>query len=86
MVIGGWDHEEHQVFETEMGDLGLGPWGITEEDLICLVKGCQKPLILRKIKDHFVLIGSCFVNRPGSSDLEERLGNGNLEWERIEIL
>ncbi|PMD21174.1 hypothetical protein NA56DRAFT_556793, partial [Hyaloscypha hepaticicola] len=48
-------------FISKSGYMGMGPKGLTVGDLICLVLGCEVPLLLRKNGDHYLLVGECFV-------------------------
>jgi hypothetical protein len=41
--------------------MGMGPKALAEGDLICVVLGCEVPLLLRKNGDHYLLVGECFV-------------------------
>jgi hypothetical protein len=49
--------------------LGLGPEGVQDEDLVCIIFGCSVPVILRKIvsnemtgEHHYELVGDCYVH------------------------
>ncbi|KAI1742029.1 heterokaryon incompatibility protein-domain-containing protein [Xylaria scruposa] len=53
-------------FRTEKGFIGLAPTGTKTGDLVCVLLGCRRPLILRGLGTgprHFQLVGGCFV--PG---------------------
>jgi hypothetical protein len=41
--------------------MGMGPLNIKNGDLICVLLGCDLPLILRKTEGHYLVIGECFV-------------------------
>jgi hypothetical protein len=48
-------------FITETGYMGIGPDVLMAGDKICVVLGCNVPLLLRKNQEHFILVGECFV-------------------------
>ncbi|KAH6668539.1 heterokaryon incompatibility protein-domain-containing protein [Halenospora varia] len=41
--------------------IGKGWKTMRENDIVCIVFGCDVPLVLRPVDDHFELIGDCFV-------------------------
>jgi hypothetical protein len=49
------------LFETKDGYLGLGPKMMRKGDLICVLLGSKVPFIMRKVDNHFILLGECFV-------------------------
>ena len=52
-----------RVFVTKDGEYGLGPAIMEPGDYICVLYGAIVPFILRRRKDHWQLIGECFL--PG---------------------
>jgi hypothetical protein len=46
----------------DLGKMGMGPAQIELEDQICLLMGCDIPMILRSEGDHFVLVGEAYVH------------------------
>jgi len=51
------------IFETRDGYLALCPRYTLPGDILCIVHGCNNPIVLRKSGNHFVHIGASFV--PG---------------------
>jgi hypothetical protein len=41
--------------------MGLGPAKIYEGDLICIIFGCQYPLLLRETGDAYHLVGEVYI-------------------------
>ena len=41
--------------------MGAGPKALKEGDMICVVPGCNVPLLIRKEDVHHLLLGECFV-------------------------
>lgn len=50
------------LFMSSKGYLGLGPKGLLSSDIICIMLGCSVPVVLRKVQDHFLLVGECYVH------------------------
>jgi hypothetical protein len=51
-----------RVFVSESGHFGLVPDHAQVGDLVCILYGCDVPVILRKIKGHYELIGESYVH------------------------
>ncbi len=49
------------VFETPLGFLGLGPNGVLLGDIVCILKDCGVPVILREVDSHYLFVGTAFV-------------------------
>jgi hypothetical protein len=48
-------------FVTKKGYLGLAPRATKTDDLVCVLPGCDKPLIIRKLDSHYILIGDSYI-------------------------
>jgi len=48
-------------FISKTGYMGVGPKAVEDGDSICVVLGCEVPLLLRKNGDQYLLVGECFV-------------------------
>jgi hypothetical protein len=68
------------VFATGDGYLGLGPKSMGVEDEICFLNGLNATVVLRRVGDHHVYLGTCIV-----LGLEEVVSEGSIELERFEI-
>jgi hypothetical protein len=62
---------EGRVFvRTQGGHVGLGPKDTQKGDVVCVVLGCDQPLVLRPLPNGlYLLVGTCFV-----SDLQDYQG------------
>jgi hypothetical protein len=49
------------LFQTKDGLMGIGPPGTKLGDEVCVFIGYPAPFILRKVENHYVLLGECFV-------------------------
>lgn len=48
-------------FITVDGYLGWGPQEMRAGDIICVVFGCSMPVVLRKVDDHYIHLGACYM-------------------------
>jgi hypothetical protein len=68
-VLGTIEHTlKSRVMETSRGRLALVPSRTIEGDLICAIKGCRFPVVLRKVEDAYFFLGGAF--RYGMMDGE----------------
>jgi hypothetical protein len=52
---------DHKVCVTDKGLLGLVPSGTQVEDAIVILENVRAPMILRKVKNEFVMIGTAYI-------------------------
>ena len=55
-------------------------------DKVCVLVGCDFPVVLRKIKDHYVFIGECYVHGIMNGEAMEAVASGTYTLERFSIL
>jgi hypothetical protein len=48
-------------FISKMGYMGIGPLRAEEGDILCILPGCNTPLLIRKRNEFYVLVGECFA-------------------------
>jgi hypothetical protein len=53
--------EPHRDLFIAEGYLGRGWKTVREGDLICIILGCDVPLVLRQVEDYYELIGDCYI-------------------------
>jgi hypothetical protein len=53
--------QRRTLFQTEDGLMGIGPPGTKLGDEVCVLMGYPAPFMLRKVENHYVLLGECFV-------------------------
>ena len=85
-----WDRTVHyqpdrRIFLASNGKIGKGWDTVKEGDLICVILGCDVPLVLRPAGDQYELIGDCYMDGimegQGMKDIEE----GRVEWETFDL-
>jgi hypothetical protein len=68
-------------FTTSNGYIGLCPAVAKPGDRLCVVLGCETPLLLRPLSNgHYQIVGECFVH--GLGNCEGLLGPIPCSWER----
>ena len=69
---------------TEEGYIGLAPKATKPGDLVCVLLGCPKPLVLRPTPDlQYQVIGECYVH--GLGDAQAFLGPLPENWQSVHI-
>ena len=75
----------YRLFAMEDGNLGVGPRNSTVGDVAAVIEQCGYPVILRKVGDHYVFVGACFVLELMNGEAAEFLKDGRSKIERLEI-
>lgn len=71
-------------FTTRKGYMGLGP-GVEQGDIVCALYGCNRPLILRQVDGHYLVVGSCYVTGISGESVEELEASGAFETRHFEM-
>lgn len=76
--------------------MGLAPPSTVEQDLVYVLRGVNTPYILRRVETtnqdedstQFTLVGEAYVHGVMNGEILEqnRDTDGNIKWERIEII
>jgi hypothetical protein len=53
---------ERQMFISKQGYVGLAPSAAQLGNLLCIFIRVRVPIVLRKVEDHYVLIGESYVD------------------------
>jgi len=75
-----------RIICTENGFLGIAPPNILQQDLICIIAGCQTPFVIRKVEHGYLLIGQCFVVDAMNGEVLGEVECGNLQWEQLDLV
>lgn len=70
-------------FVTNDGYFGLAPPGTQKGDVICVLLGCELPLIVRPMVDTYLLVGSCYVYGMMLGEMLECVDEGRLRISKI---
>ena len=74
----------YRIAETEGGYIGAVPVGAVpvgtpSGDFVCVVRGCDTPLVLRKVENHYIQIGPCFFVGLSNGGIRDLLGPAEAE-------
>lgn len=58
-------------FITNDGYMGLAPPGTLAGDQVCVLLGCEVPLVIRRHEGQYLLVGSCYVYRMMHGEILE---------------
>jgi hypothetical protein len=72
-------------FITEKGYMGLGPGMIKNGDKVCILFGCQHPLLLRKIGEVYRLVGEIYVYGMMRGEMIEKFEAGIFTEEEFVV-
>jgi len=75
----------YELLTTDQGLMGIALRGAQKGDLICVLFGSNVPFILRKIEDHYVLVGACFVLGLVDGEAMQSLENGEVCLQKFHI-
>lgn len=84
-----WDHEHlavndhrrlayvhrHCLFLTKEGHVGWGPRSMKLGDVVTIIAGCEVPLVLRSVDDHWINLGPAFVPGIMQGETISRMGS-----------
>ncbi|KAI3324516.1 hypothetical protein HD806DRAFT_492845 [Xylariaceae sp. AK1471] len=72
-------------FETADGYIGRGPPYMTVGDMVCVVKDCGLPILLRRSADGYSHVGPCWVEGLLGGEAIDFVqdGRSSLEWFEI---
>lgn len=76
---------KRSFFLTKGGYMGLGPRRIKKGDVLCILLGCNVPLVLRKQDQHYILVGECYVSGIMNGEALQQTPNGVAKFEDITI-
>ena len=63
-----------RILELSTDYIGLAPGDSAVGDLVCVLKGCPMPAVLRQVNDYYIHIGTCYL-----FGLESRVGRAYME-------
>ena len=51
-----------RFFVCDRGIIGMGPLTAEKGDKVCLLLGCDFPVLLRWVDDHYILLGEAYLD------------------------
>jgi hypothetical protein len=73
-------------FDTKDGYLGLAPNGTLPGNLVCVFNRCGVPVVLRKLGNQYLHVGTCFVLGLMEGEARPLLMQGILETDVFELV
>ena len=75
--------EKHSrsFFVSSKGYMGLGPLDAKVGDEICVLLGCNQPLVIRRVGDHHLVVGQCYVYGMMFGEMIDEMEAGRLKAE-----
>jgi hypothetical protein len=77
--------KEKNFFITRDGYMGLGPLGTEPGDRICVLLGCDVPLLIRPEDNHYVVVGACYVYGMMKGEVMHAARKGVLKTVQLEF-
>ena len=74
-----------RLITTDGGYLGLAPAATLPHDKICILPGCNVPLVLRPRGEHFEIIGECYIHGIMRGEALQGVEEGKHRLEDIAI-
>lgn len=74
-----------RVAQTKKGYFGRFPAYVREGDVVCLLKGYDGPVVLRRVSNYFVFVGSAFIVEALSGRSEAEMESMKSSIEVFEI-
>jgi Heterokaryon incompatibility protein (HET) len=76
-----------RLITTNEGYLGMAPYRVRKGDKICVLLGCNIPLVLRQRKDEssYEVIGECYLHGFMNGEALQELDSGKFEIEDFQL-
>jgi len=75
--------KRRSLFVTDRGCMRLGPYFMKTGDQICILRGCDYPLVVRPKGNHFVAVGGCYVYAIMQGEVLKDIENKKLHWKML---
>jgi hypothetical protein len=73
--------ENRNFFISSKAYMGLGPSDVQVGDVICVLLGCNQPLVVRRFGDHHLVVGQCYVYGMMFGEMMDEMEAGRLKAE-----
>ena len=74
------------LFNDSAGHFGLAPLGTHEKDVICVLCGCDLPVVLRPVAEGFQYVGPCFLLHLMDGQIYKEFQAGMRKKEQLKIV
>jgi hypothetical protein len=75
--------KHRSFFFSSKGYMGLGPPDLQVGDKICVVLGCDKPIVIRPKGDNYLVVGKCLVYGLMNGEIIEEVEEGRMKVESL---
>jgi len=77
---------QRRLFVTKDGYMGTAPIGAQKGDRICVLLGCNVPLIIRPEGDDFLIIGDTYICGMMNGEVMQDIWNGKHRCEDLRFM
>jgi hypothetical protein len=70
-------------FLTDKGYMGLGPRGTKKGDVVCVLLGCDMPLIIRQVGEHYAVVGNTYIYGMMNGEVLQEVRTGKAKLQDI---
>jgi hypothetical protein len=77
---------QRRLFVTKDGYMGTAPMGAQKGDRICVLLGCNVPLIIRPEGDGFLIIGDTYIYGMMNGEVMQDIRNGKHRCEDLRFM
>ncbi|KAK0622759.1 heterokaryon incompatibility protein-domain-containing protein [Immersiella caudata] len=74
-----------RLVETESGRIGICPSTVMAGDIVCVLLGSGMPSILRRVREHYLHIGTCFFSGIMNGEVAELVKSNEVSVETVEV-
>jgi hypothetical protein len=76
---------ERAVVVTKKGYIGQGTNRCKVGDLVCVLLGCNLPVILRPVEDHYEFMGEAYLHDIMHGEAIQAMEEGKVQLESFEL-
>ncbi|KAH8651614.1 heterokaryon incompatibility protein-domain-containing protein [Tricladium varicosporioides] len=74
-----------RFFGTDIHVCGLAPVETEIGDLVCVIFGCQVPIVLRKVGERYKILGESYLHGFMDGEIESKMKDGRLHPETFRL-
>jgi len=76
---------QRRLYFTRRGYMGVAPLKARKGDLVCVLLGCNVPLIIRREEDHYLVIGGSYIYGMMNREVIQDARGGKLRYEDLKF-